>query len=410
MQNSSNFERGLQLYELNRFKDAIPYFENELTQNIDNFEAKLFLAYSYFNTDDISNAKNLSIELRKIAPNYAPTYHILSQIALHQEDNKNAKANIEQAISLDPFNADFFGSKSYILINQKEFSEALFYANKGLEIDAKNRVCLNARATCLTKLNLKEEAQETIENLLNDDPENSFSHANVGWSHLENNNLKSALHHFKASLKIDPNDEYARDGMLTAVKAKNVIYNWYLRYAFWMQKKSGKSQIFSLIAIYLVYRFSVKLLAFSGLSFLALPLIILYLLFALGTWIMEPISNMILLFDKYGKYLLDKDSRQSGQTMLALFSISIVSYLANLLLNLDILFLLSLSSLAATLPLSKAPLNYKKDSKIFDYIYGSIILLAPIIGYIIGYDLETLLTTLIILFVAYTWLASLIFR
>lgn len=410
MDTSANFKRGLQLYELGRYKDTITYFKNELSQNIDNFEAKLFLAHAYFYTDATDDANTLVLELQAIAPNYGPIYHLLGQIALHHDKNKQALSYIEQAISLEPYNSDFFGLKSYILIAEKQFEDALNFANKGLEIDAKSSTCLNARAASLTKLNRKEEAEQTIENLLNDDPENPFSQANVGWNHLENNNVDKAQHHFKASLKIDPNDDYAREGMLTAVKAKNKIYNCYLRYAFWMQKKSGKNQIFIIIGLYLAYRFSINLLQTNGLSFLALPLIIVYLLFALGSWIMEPISNMILLFDKYGKYLLDKNAKLSGQIMFILLSIAVGGYLVNLLIDNDFLFLFSLSSLAAALPFSKAPLNPKKHSQLFDYVYGGIILVSPIIGISFGYTTGELLTLLIILFVAYTWLASLIFR
>ncbi len=410
MSNSANFERGLQLYELGRYKEAIPFFKNELTQNIDNIDAKFYLAYTYFYNDDIEKAKSLAYELRSMAPNFAPIYQLLAQICLNNDDTKEATSYIEEAISLDPYNDDYFAVKSYILINQKEFEKALEFANKGLEINAKNLSCLNARATCLTKLNKTNEANETIENLLSDNPENSFSHANVGWNLLENGNHKKALEHFKESLKLDPNDEFAREGMLTAIKAKNIFYRTYLKYVFWIGKQSGRNQIISIIAIYLIYRFSVKFLTFSGLSILAVPLVVIYLLFALGTWIMEPISNMILLMDKHGKYLLNKNDRLSGLTMFLLLLLAITSYSINLIFHNNFLIVLSLSFLVAVLPLSKAPLSTKRLSKIFDFSYGIIILIAPAISYVMGVNFGDVITLLIILFVAYTWLASLIFK
>ena len=106
--------------------------------------------------------------------------------------------------------------------------------------------------------------------------------------------------------------------MVTAIKSKNKVYNLYLRYSFWMSKQSGKNQWIFIIGIYIAYKISEKVISASGYTFLLIPLIIVYLLFALGTWIMEPLSNMLLILDKYGKYLLDKKEKLSGQIFFGL--------------------------------------------------------------------------------------------
>ena len=38
MGTEANFERGLQLFEMGRFKDAIPYLQKALAVDVDNFE------------------------------------------------------------------------------------------------------------------------------------------------------------------------------------------------------------------------------------------------------------------------------------------------------------------------------------------------------------------------------------
>ncbi|EDP70281.1 hypothetical protein FBALC1_05978 [Flavobacteriales bacterium ALC-1] len=405
----ANYQRGAQLFDMGRYKDAIPYFNNAIASNIDNYEAKFLLAQSYLQTDDLEKAESLTIELRGSVPNYSGVYYLLSQIYYTKENTNKALEYINEAITLDPHDENYFGYKAFILIYKKDFENALLMANEGLKLNAKSRNCLNARATALTKLNRKEEAKETIETLLNDDPENSFSHANVGWSHLEHNDLPKALLHFKEALKLDPNDNYARNGMLTAVKAKNRVYNLYLRYAFWISNKSEKNQWLYIIGIYLVYRVFVKVLTASGLSILAIPLIVAYLLLALGSWFMEPLSNMLLLFDNYGKYLLDKNSKLSGQILFALLVLALTTFLLSFLIENNYLILISIASLAAILPLSRSPLISKKNNQIMGYAYGALILLVAIIGSIIGYDYGTLLTIIAILFIAYTWLGNLLF-
>lgn len=410
MSTEANFERGIQLFDMGRYKEAIPYLNNALASDIDNFETKFLLAQAHLQLDNLSKAKDLAIELRSNHPNFSGVHYLLSQINFIENNIKEALGLIDEAIGLEPYNEGYFGHKAFILLHQKKFEEALFIADQGLKINAKSRSCLNARASALTKLNRKNEAKETIENILNDNPENAYSHANVGWSHLEHNDIKKALIHFKEALKLDPNDEYARNGMITAVKAKNKIYNLYLRYAFWIGNISEKNQWVFIIGLYLVYRFSLKILTFSGLTILAVPLIIAYLLIALGSWIMEPLSNMILLFDKFGKYLLDHNSKLCGQIFFSLLMLSLVAFTLNFIINSDYLILFSIAALAAILPLSRSALNPKRNTQRLGYIYGLIILLIPIAGGVLGYEFSTLLIVILVMFIAYTWLGNIIFN
>jgi len=405
-----NLSRGLQLFELGRYKDAISYFKNAITENPNDFTAKYGLAQSYFQIDNVSKALEIVLELRHEAPNDPDIYFLLSQIYLHEDNIKEAESNIDQAIELNPYNSDFFGQKAYILLNEKQYKAALDFVNQGLEINPKNTFCLNIRATALTKLKRKVAAQSTIENLLQDNPENAYSHANVGWSHLERNDTKTALKHFKEALKLDPNSEFAKSGMLTAMKAKNKIYNLYLRYAFWMTNQSSRNQWIFIIGIYLAYRFGVTALSASGLSVLAIPLIILYLLFALGSWIMDPLSNMILMFDSFGKYLLDKKDKLSGQLMFGLLSSALILFSIYLITKADNFILISIASLAAILPLTRGALTHSKKSKYINFAYGVIIIVIAIIGPIIGYPFSSVLLGVIGLFIAYTWLGSFILK
>ena len=407
---SPNLNRGIQLFEIGRYDDAIKYFQDAITENVDDFTAKYFLAQCYFQTEHIEKALKLAIELRTISPNSEDIYLLLSQIYLHKDNDTEALKNIDKAIELHPYNDDSFGQKAYIFLSQKKFEEALESANEGLSINPKSNFCLNARTTALTKLNRKEEAKSSIEYLLQDNPEDAYSHANAGWSHLENNDVEQAAIHFKEALMLNPNLDFARSGMLTAIKSKNKIYNLYLRYAFWVSKKSEKNQWAFIIGLYIVYRLSLKLLSASGLTYLAIPLIILYLLFALGSWIMDPLSNMLLLFDKYGKYLLDKEEKTSGQILFALLTSSLILFGLSLLIQTDYLVVLSLSCLAALLPFSRSYLTDIKRSKYINLAYGSAMLLIAITGSLLGYPIEGFGLIIGVMFIAYTWLGNLIIK
>jgi tetratricopeptide (TPR) repeat protein len=404
--NSPNLERGIQLFEIGRYQDAIPYFQTALTEDSNNSSAKYFLAQSFFLTKDIEKALNLTLSLRSEIPNSANVYFLLSQIYLSQDNLKESEENIDKAIEINPYDEHAFGQKAYILISKKNFEDALNFANEGLAINPKSNFCLNARTTALTKLDKKEEAKSSIENLLEDDPEDAHSHANVGWSYLEHNDTKKALTHFKEALSLDPNLDFARSGMVTAIKSKNKIYNLYLRYSFWISKQSGKNQWIFIIGIFIVYKLSAKAITASGYTSLLIPLIIVYLLFALGTWIMEPLSNMLLMLDKYGKYLLNKKEKLSGQIFFGLLIGALVTFLCNLATQNDYFTILSLACLAAVLPLTRGALAYTKNSRLINFAYGVVMIIAPILMPLIGVSLDTTIITVAVMFVAYTWLSN----
>jgi tetratricopeptide (TPR) repeat protein len=296
---SKNFTRGTQLIELGRYKEAIPFLQNAIAEEPDNWEGKYHLAICFFDTGEYTKASKLTDGLLHDMPNESSVFFLKAQIALHQDRDKEAMEFVNEAISIYPYSADYFGFKSGLLLNIKNYEEGLKFANEGLRIDAKNAYCLNMRAQILTKLDRVDEANETVEDILYDNPEDSYSHANVGWVELENGNNKKALEHFKEALQFDPNFEYAREGMSTALKSKNFFYRWYLKYSFWIAKQSSKNQWAFIIGLYLVYRVSFKVLDANDMTYLAIPLMLAYLLFALGGWIMEPLSNTILNFDKY---------------------------------------------------------------------------------------------------------------
>ncbi len=402
---SKNQQRGIQLYELGRYSDAVNYFQEAIAEDVDDYTSIYYLAVCFLQQEEYQKATTLSEGLLTADPNNPDVYFLKAQIALQEGKNKEAEEFINQAISIYPYNADYFGLKSALLLGDKKYEEGLNTVNEGLNVDAKNAYCLNLRAQFLTKLNRISEADETVENILYDNPEDSYSHANVGWVELENGNTKKALDHFKQALQFDPNFEYAREGMSTALKSKNFIYKWYLKYSFWMSKKSSKNQWIFVLGIYVAYRASVKLLSAAGMSYLVMPLVAAYLFFALGGWIMEPLSNTILNFDSYGKYLLNKEQKISGYTFGALAFLGIIAIALFYIFSIDYCLVLAIGFICALIPLPGAFLLDNKKAKNFGIIYGASILLIAIAGPLF----TSYITTEVIVFfmmIGYTWIGN----
>ncbi|MEO9513015.1 MAG: tetratricopeptide repeat protein [Flavobacteriaceae bacterium] len=377
---NQNQQKGIQLFEIGRFDEAINFLKASLSENPEDGTSKFFIALCYLNTKKFKDAEKIASALQSEEPDNPDVFYLKAMVKFHLNNDKEALILIDLAIGMSPNNEDYFALKADILLHLKRYEDALQFANKSLEIDAKHSHSLNLRAKVLTKLDRNEEAANTVENILYDNPEDDYSHANVGWVELENGNVKKALIHFKEALTLNPNFEYARQGMSTALKGKNFLYALYLKYSFWISKQSSKNQWVFIIGIYLVYRFSVKLLTGLGLSYIAIPLIILYLLFALGGWLMEPISNTILNFDTYGKYLLNSNEKKSGYAFGSLLLIGLISAGSYYLLSIDYLLVISVTSICLLLTFPRSFLLISEKGKNLAQIYSLIMMIIGIGG------------------------------
>ena len=268
---SRNHLRGVQLFDLGRFKEAIPVLNQAISESVYNYASKYYLALCFFNIDEFDKSSKIIDELLQESPHEGNLFFIKAQIASRLDKTSEALNLINQSIALDPYQADYFAFKGALLMGSKKFEPALDFVNQGLQLDPKNAACLNLRARLLTKLNRKEEAQETVEHILYDNAEDDYAHANVGWVALENGDTKKALHHFRQALQLNPNMQYAREGMSTALKSKNFFYKWYLKYAFWMSNQSSRNQWIFIIGLYIAYRIGIIVLQASDLTFLVIP-------------------------------------------------------------------------------------------------------------------------------------------
>lgn len=405
---SQNHQRGVQLFELGRFNEAIPYLQQAITESVYNYASNYYLALCFFNIEAYDKSTTILNKLLQETPNEANLFFLKGQIAARLDKSAEALQLVNQSIELNPYEADYFGFKGALLMDAKKFEPALHFVNEGLQLDPKNTACLNIRARLLTKLNRKEEAEETVEHILFDNAEDDYAHANVGWVALENGDTKKALHHFKQALQINPNMQYAREGMVTALKSKNFIYKWYLKYAFWMSNKSSQNQWMFIIGLYVAYRLGVMLLKASDMTFLIIPLVVVYLVFVLGGWIMESLSNTILLLDSYGKYLLQENEKYSGYTFGGLTLAGIVAVAFYFILGNPIYMLWGTAFFCALLPLPGSFLREKKRARIIGLLYGIAMICVGLFGIFFTSDVITIGIVVLVMTMLYTWLFNFI--
>lgn len=234
--------------------------------------------------------------------------YLTGLVYLRKDNKKEAQKFLLSAISFDPHNADYFGVLALVKLEETQWEEALTYANRGLQADPENLVCLNARSTALLKLDRKEESYETIKEALHNDPHNSYTHSNLGWGLLERGEHVKALESFREALKLDPANAHAKAGLVEALKARYWFYRVFLKYVFWMTNKNAKYQWVIVIGLWVLVR-ALNSLADSNPAVAPYvnPIIYLYAIFAISTWILDPLSNLFLRLNVYGRYALTPD-------------------------------------------------------------------------------------------------------
>ncbi len=318
------------LIQQDKFDEAEKILKDLLSEEPNNVVLLSLFAEVNLQQDRLDIARKVIDNAIGLAPDSAHLFFVRARISIGQENYKDAEKDISQAIQLDPDDANYFALLAHVKLSRKQFEEALTLANKALAIDAENLLGLNTRSAALIKLDKSEESFLTIEGALREDPNNAYTHANYGWGLLEKGNHKKALEHFKESLKNDPNFAYAQAGMLESLKATNVAYRLFLRYSFWMGNLTSKYQWGVIIGFYLGSRV-LRTIANNNeaLQPFLVPLIIILALIAFSTWVMRPISNLFLRFNKYGQLLLGKDEKLSSNFVavsLGIFLLGVILY------------------------------------------------------------------------------------
>lgn len=258
-------------------------------------------------------------------------YYLHAKICLDTDRDKEAEAHIKHAISIDPQDADYYALHAAMFLDKKEFDAALERANEALAVDPEHVAALNLRTNALVKLGRKEEGFATIDKALERDAQNPYTHSNYGWAELERGDPKKALEHFRSALQIDSQFGNAKAGLVEALKARYLFYRLFLQYRFWLSRQKGKFQGALIIGLYIGYQIVLNLADDNPqLRPFLTPLIVLYISFALLTWIMEPLSNLFLRLNVYGRYALTEDEIKSSNIVgssLALGLLGGVGYL-----------------------------------------------------------------------------------
>ncbi|MFL6291814.1 MAG: tetratricopeptide repeat protein [Thermoanaerobaculia bacterium] len=350
---AGGLERSTLLLEQGRYDLAEKELRRQLTEDHQDALAHALLAFCLMKQERLPEAEREAREAVALAPDAGFSHFHLGQVLDHRDRLVPAAAAFQEAIRLDPEDADYPAALASIRVQQRRWDEAMAAVEQGLELDPDHAGCTNLRALILTHTGKTGEAHSTLDDALARDPENAFTHANRGWTLLRESRPKEAIEHFREALRLEPSFEYARIGIVEAMKARNPIYRPILRFFLWLGSLQGRSQMWLILGLFFGARL-LRLVARSqpSLAPFLYPVLFLYMAFVLLTWVADPLFNLLLRLDRFGRLALSREQVRASNWFGGVLGLALAALVAGLATGSEMLLLVALGAGALILPVT----------------------------------------------------------
>lgn len=317
---SAHLDRGRILLSQSRFEQAETEFRRSLADDPDDPLTHVLLAESLIGQDKAVDATAEAQKAIGLAPEFDAAHATLARSLAQRNRYEEALEAINQAVALQPSDADNRTIKAAVLVNAHRSKEALEEVSAALEINPEHPVALTLKPRILQSLGRLDEAELATRETMRQRADDADSHVSRGWVLLEQGNAKEARGHFRDALRLDPNNDVARAGLVESIKATNFLYRWFLAYAFRMSRLSPGASMGIIVGLFVF----IRVLNAVGrenpsVAPYILPLIGLYLLFAVFTWIAAPLSNLLLRLHPDGRLALNVEQKRGSDILLVCF-------------------------------------------------------------------------------------------
>lgn len=323
--------RGRFHFDQGRYMEAIQEFTRELAESPDDASIFAWISLCHSRLENAKPALESAKKAVGLEPDNDFAFYALAQAYFANNQPKKAEEAIRKAIELEPYVSSYFANLAVALGNQSRWKAALEAAETGLELDPEDEFCAQVRAHALSLAGRKQDAIAAAEENIEENPDSPHAHATLGWVQLRRGDHKSAEGHFAEALRLDPNEELARDGLLESLRSRFPLYRWMIQFNAWQAQFSKGGQIAIFIAILLIPR-AIRAIARSNpqLQPVLIPIAICFSFLIWFTWIGEPLTNIVLLSHPMGRLALERHVR---------FETTIIAiYLALALINIALGF------------------------------------------------------------------------
>ncbi len=394
-----------------RYQMAYDITKDALSEEPNNSDLLSILATCALNLNKLKEAKDLTKELIAKEPWNSYHFYLRAHVYLKKNEYRQALEYLDEAIQKSANYDVYYELKARILFHLNEFKQAEDTVKIALSINSQNVEAVNLLARIYNAQGRRQDSEQLMNKVLEQDPENVESHTNYGMQYLEKGNVAKAIEHFQTALFNSPTDAYAQEGMKLAMKAKFPLYRWLLQFQLFMSKQSSQINFLLIIGIIVIMR-SIRSLS-EIIGGIAVPLgytiVGILLLFVLSTWILDSIMTFVLYTQKHGRLSLnEREIKLAKFTGLNLACIGLSLVLGIVFNNGVFLNLLGVGFLGLLVSQNivremKRPRNI---AMVF-YGVGALSFIGSLLTSMVGsFDSSILSSVGVLVCVAYTWLGQ----
>jgi tetratricopeptide (TPR) repeat protein len=262
-----------------------------------------------------------------LLPHSDYAFYVLSKCYLQVDNYEEASDAIQEALRIEPEDEDYLCLYAAILNDQGKHENALSNIDKALSINPEHAQSKQIKSLILRGLGKYKAADSVASEALNDNPESASAFAAKGWSSLDSGNVKESLEHFKSAVILDPTSNFAKSGLVMAIKAQNPLFNAFYNYYNWVGNLSTKARWGFIIGVFVLIRIVGKISdTNSALAPFFTVLVGLYICFVFMVWTINPIFNIFMRFNKFGKHALDKGEIIGSNIMAFLLASALIQF------------------------------------------------------------------------------------
>ena len=178
-----HFERGMALYQMERYSESIAEFNQELSEEPECALSFAMRGASLLNLGRLRNAEEDLRQSLSIEPEFSYAYFVLSLLYRRREEYSAAEKAILEALRLD-HQPRYFRQLASVLNDQGREKEAIQASKKALEMDPTDEMSLVAHGTYLYAAGNSEEAEKLLLEARAINPELANAHFAIGMFDL----------------------------------------------------------------------------------------------------------------------------------------------------------------------------------------------------------------------------------
>ena len=362
------------LMDRSRYQDAATWLQRGIEADPNSAECFSFLALCWMNLDE--KQKDAVVAARRavsLEPESPLAHGVLALTLLHQAKDgqddiiKEALASAQQATQLDPDSCFAHATLARLYLKLHRWPQAESAARRALELDTTDASAAEILSVALLQQGKHETNDELVRQQLEQHAEEDSAHSSAGWNALQKGDYRKANEHFMEALRLNPNHEGARLGLVESFRSRSWFYRSLLQFNSFLSRLTEGRQTAIWLGGYLAYRLLYSFLRDRAPGVASL-LAGCWLLLVFWTTLARGLSSLLMLLDRFARQCLKPIEKWEGIVVGGMAVLALVLFGASFVLG-KWVQVFALALFLGALPAASA---FNNDHYIGKYFYWAV--------------------------------------